>query len=550
MIGERILNYQINSLLGEGGIGKVYLATHTQLERKVAVKALNEHLVNNEEIRERFRQEAATLSNLQHLNIVTLYDYVEDERGLFLIMEYAEGQPLDEYIQNISGPIPEEKAIPIFAKILEGLNYAHQQGIVHRDIKPSNIIVNPPEKVKILDFGIAKILNADKNHTKTGTALGTVLYMSPEQVEGKILDHCSDIYSLGVTLFEMLTGKAPYPKNAPSEFEIYQKILQEPLPRVKEIYPAISDRMQLVIDKATAKSPEKRFKNCEEFRKALIGELTLRAVPKKTSPEEPKPITETNPNLVKTQIATSPEPQKKRRFPVIYLVIALLFVTIGVLSWRVFFSDNNENTNNDLSNIDTTAINQEEERKPDFIDDTDKPEEEKEKTPEELALDSLNKEKKSREEKLKAYYDGQKEKLKNNLIIDGQFVSNDLGLFTVQVNVINKSPSVKFDNLTILIDYTDDNGQKVDSLTKFYGSVKPEHNESFTVEKETSASKFTCSYRTNDLEMTDLDPESRPASLDSLQKEVEEIEEAIEEIKEKQKEAREKEQEARKEEEE
>ena len=162
MIGERVLSYQIESLLGEGGVGRVYLATHTQLGRKVAIKVLNPALVNHPEVRERFRNEATTLSALQHINIITLYDYIEDERGLFLIMEYASGSPLDEYISKTSGPIPEMKAIYFFSQILDGFAYAHNRGVIHRDIKPSNIIITNEADVKILDFGIAKILKEGK----------------------------------------------------------------------------------------------------------------------------------------------------------------------------------------------------------------------------------------------------------------------------------------------------------------------------------------------------------------------------------------------------
>ncbi|NJO00664.1 MAG: serine/threonine protein kinase [Bacteroidia bacterium] len=231
MIGERILNYKVESLLGEGGVGKVYLATHTQLGRKVAIKALNPDLVNNHEVRERFRNEATTLSSLQHVNIITLYDYLEEDRGLFLIMEYADGNSLDKYILRSTGLIPEQKVIFFFNQLLEGVAYAHNKGIIHRDIKPSNIIITKDADVKILDFGIAKILKeGQRNITKTGTKLGTVLYMSPEQVEGKFVDKRTDIYSLGVTLFEMLAGRPPYNEADLTEYAVYRKFWMNPYP--------------------------------------------------------------------------------------------------------------------------------------------------------------------------------------------------------------------------------------------------------------------------------------------------------------------------------
>ncbi len=271
MIGTQILNYRIERLIGEGGMGNVYLGVHTHIGRKVAIKALNPGLAKNPEIRERFKNEASMLSQLHHPNIVQLYDYVEMEQGVFLVMEFADGQPLDEYIEKVTGPIPEDKALPMFAKILDGVAYAHKKNVVHRDIKPSNIIVSPEGKVKILDFGIAKIIG-DSNHklTKTGTKLGTVLYMSPEQVKGQTLDLRTDIYSLGITLFEMLTGKCPFDSNS-TEYEVYKKIVEEPMTDARTLYPAVSAHCANVIFKATSKDANDRFQDCAEFKQYLLN---------------------------------------------------------------------------------------------------------------------------------------------------------------------------------------------------------------------------------------------------------------------------------------
>lgn len=267
-MAEQILNYQIIKKIGEGGMGSVFLAQHTQLDRKAAVKALHPTLVNNPHIRERFKNEASTMAHLKHPSIVSLYDYMEAPNGLFLIMEYIEGRPLDEYITQISGPISEEKTIAFFTQILDGFDYAHNKGVIHRDIKPSNLIITPEDEVKILDFGIAKLLgNDNKALTQAGSRMGTVLYMSPEQVKGSNIDLRSDIYALGVTLFQMLTGKGPYPAQGVTEYEVYNKIVNEPLPKVQNISP----KMQEIINKATAKNPDERFQNCQEFQKALLG---------------------------------------------------------------------------------------------------------------------------------------------------------------------------------------------------------------------------------------------------------------------------------------
>lgn len=271
MIGQQILNYQVEKLIGTGGMGSVYLGHHSQLNRKVAIKALNPQLAQNNEIRQRFKNEAATLSHLQHPNIVTLHDYIEDDDSSYLVMEYVEGMPLDDYIDQKTGPIPEDKAIKIFTKILGAVNYAHQKNVIHRDIKPSNIIITPKENIKILDFGIAKILdNNARKLTQTGAKVGTVLYMSPEQVKSKTVDRRSDIYSLGVTFFQMLTGRCPY-ENETSEYDIYTKIVNEPLPEAKTFYAGVSDKMQYIINKATDKDPKNRFQSCQEFIHALNG---------------------------------------------------------------------------------------------------------------------------------------------------------------------------------------------------------------------------------------------------------------------------------------
>jgi serine/threonine protein kinase len=269
MIGQIISNYEVKSLLGAGGMGTVYLAEHIKLGRKVAIKSLHPQFVNSEEIRVRFIHEAKVMAELQHPNIVTLYDYVETETGLFLIIELVDGKPIDDYIEQVSGPIEEGKAIEMMNEILEGFQYAHEKGLVHRDIKPSNLVIAAKNKVKILDFGIAKLVgDTSSKMTKTGTHIGTVYYMSPEQVKGDDLDQRSDIYALGVTFFQMLTGNSPY-KGMTKEFDVFMKIVNEELPDPRTIYPGVSEHMCAVIQKATAKDANERFQTCEEFAAAL-----------------------------------------------------------------------------------------------------------------------------------------------------------------------------------------------------------------------------------------------------------------------------------------
>lgn len=272
MIGKEILNYRIISQIGTGGMGSVYLAEHTLIsEQKVAIKVINANMVNDF-TRDLLKKEAKRLASLKHQNIVTFHNYHIDKEGnVYLVMEYADGKSLEDYINNVNGLIVEERIYPLFAPILDAVGYAHKKGILHRDIKPANIIVGPDGNPKILDFGIAEIIknDADGESEEETVIMGTPSYMSPEQVKGEKLDERSDIYSLGVLLHQMLTGNAPYDTTTLTEQEINQKVVEEKLPRMKTYYKYVSDKVQAVVDKATAKNPSDRYKNTDEFKKAL-----------------------------------------------------------------------------------------------------------------------------------------------------------------------------------------------------------------------------------------------------------------------------------------
>lgn len=286
MIGKQILNYEIKSLIGEGGMGNVYLGEHTSIGRKVAIKVLRPELSSNEEIRKRFKNEAKVMASLQHQGIVTLFDYHEDENGLYLIMEYVEGEELSDQINNLSQPMDIDQAKLIMKQVLEAFSYAHQNGIVHRDVKPANILVSKTGYVKVLDFGIAKIVgNEQFSLTKTGIQVGTAYYMSPEQVKAEDIDHRSDIYSLGVTFYEMLAGYCPY-RALTSEYEIYNKIVQEPLTSLVEAMGDQYGQVWKVIEKATAKDPNDRYSSCDE----MLKDLSQSAIMKKSAVSENKTV--------------------------------------------------------------------------------------------------------------------------------------------------------------------------------------------------------------------------------------------------------------------
>ena len=261
-----ILKYRIEGELGKGGMSRVYLGVEPVTGLRVAIKVLNQDLAEDASMRERFLVEAQSLAKLDHPDIVHLIEY--DHEKLVLVQKYIEGMDLEEYITNHRGPIPEEEAKALFCKLLEAFAYVHQSGVIHRDIKPANIFMTKGNQVKIVDFGIAKDTETGRN-TSTGTRMGTVAYMSPEQVLGEDLDKRTDIYSLGVLLHQMLTGKAPYDINTDKQFKVQAKIVQEPLPRMKSIYEYVSPGMQAVVDKATAKDRSKRYQSCEEFMQAV-----------------------------------------------------------------------------------------------------------------------------------------------------------------------------------------------------------------------------------------------------------------------------------------
>ncbi len=271
MIGTEVQNYYINELIDEGGMGSIYLGVHKYLQREAAIKDLNPLLRNNAGIIERFRYEAFVLSKLQHPNIVSLYDYVETQDNYYIIMEYVKGNTLADYIETNTGPIPERQAISIFLRILDAMGYAHKKNILHRDIKPSNFIINDNNDIKILDFGIAKSVDGTApNITKTGLKVGTTMFMSPQQVKGQVLDRRSDIYSLGVTLFQMLTGQLPYDETS-SEYDLYNLIVNEEFPNPKDFYVGVSPEMCKIVKKATQKRPLDRYQSCYEFSKALLA---------------------------------------------------------------------------------------------------------------------------------------------------------------------------------------------------------------------------------------------------------------------------------------
>jgi serine/threonine-protein kinase len=250
--------------IGSGGTARIYKAVDTNTGFPVAVKVLWTNLFKNESMKERFLKEANHYLYLVHPNIIQLKDFIQKDDASYLVMEYVEGQNLEEYITNFSGPIPEAQAIRIIKDVLSGIQYAHEQDVLHLDIKPSNIMITKAGEIKIIDFGISTgFMEANK-----GTVMGSPLYMSPEQTEGYDIDNRTDIYSLGITFFQMLTGTTPIKGNI-SRDELFAQKRAGDLPKAKSFYPFVSDYIQEIIDKATMVDKNKRFQSADEFSKAL-----------------------------------------------------------------------------------------------------------------------------------------------------------------------------------------------------------------------------------------------------------------------------------------
>lgn len=265
MIGKKIANYQITEKLGEGGMGVVYKGFDTNLGRPVAVKMLTAELAHNPEIVERFRAEARAQANLNHANLAVLYAFLVEDGTAFMVMEFVEGQTFEQMIRA-RGPIPPETALPLFKQALMGVGAAHRMGIVHRDIKPSNIMMNTAGVVKVMDFGIAKVVGT-RGMTRTGMQLGTPAYMAPEQIQNKPIDTRTDIYALGITLYQMLSGQLPFQHE--SDFETMNSQVAATPPPMQQMFPYAPIQYQNVVMKALEKDPNNRFQTVEAFSAAL-----------------------------------------------------------------------------------------------------------------------------------------------------------------------------------------------------------------------------------------------------------------------------------------
>jgi eukaryotic-like serine/threonine-protein kinase len=325
MIGQLIAGrYEVEELVGSGGMSSVYRARDHILERPVALKVLHEQYSSDPEYVERFRREARAIARVNHPNIVTVIDRGEFEGRQFMVFEHVPGENLKEVVQR-EGALPVSQALALTHQVARGLVQAHDHGVVHRDVKPQNVLLDETGTAKVTDFGIARSLDPGEGLTESGTLLGTSDYISPEQASGGRVDERSDQYSLGVLLYELLTGEVPYP--ADSFMAVAMRHLRDPVPSVRERRGDVPARVDAIVARAMAKRPEDRFPSTAAMMAAIEACLADEAsegyeatdvLPSASVRPAPRPVQRAR-----------PRPRRRRRL--VPLLLALLVLGGGAL---------------------------------------------------------------------------------------------------------------------------------------------------------------------------------------------------------------------------
>jgi serine/threonine protein kinase len=313
MIGQTVAHYRIIEKIGEGGMGVVYKAEDTRLKREVALKLLPPHLTTDPTSVNRFEREAQAAAALNHPNIITIHDVGEHGGHEYICMEYVPGSTVRETMAG--NPLPLERCLGIAVQIGAGLAKAHHAGIVHRDLKPDNIQIDSDGNVKILDFGLAKLRGAVKL-TEHGSTMGTMGYMSPEQVRGHDVDRRTDIWSLGVILYEMITGRPPF-KAAFAEATQYAILNETPQP-ITGLRTGVPVELETAITKAMAKNPGERYQHIDDF---LVD------------------LKHTNSSIASTMVSSPAIPQQKSRVPWVPIVAVISVLGVGGMMLRGMRSD-------------------------------------------------------------------------------------------------------------------------------------------------------------------------------------------------------------------
>jgi len=349
-MAEQVLGgrYRIVRHLARGGMAEVYLAHDELLDRPVAVKVLFPELVRDPSLVERFRREAQSVARLNHPNIVSVYDFGQDEGAFYIVMEYVAGRTLGDIIRA-EGPMAPSRAIAIAADVAAGLDAAHREGIVHRDVKPANVLVSQGDGVvKVADFGIARATDSREDLTMPGMVIGTATYLSPEQAQGRAVDQRSDVYSLGMVLFEMLTGRAPFRGDGATEIAARQRSEALPLPSVDN--PAVSPALDAAVASALALDPARRPPSAAAFRAELLAAdrgspATDRTVANpEATPTAVLPVSPVGPTAYPPPERPRPPPtlpadgpSRRPRGPILALVLAIavaVAVAIAVINSR------------------------------------------------------------------------------------------------------------------------------------------------------------------------------------------------------------------------
>ncbi len=344
MIGEILGNYRILKKLGAGGMGAVYLARDLSLEREVALKVIAPELARNPQLMARFRVEAIAQAKLNHSNITAIHSFDEVEGYCYIVMEFVDGNTLKNIIKE-KNKIPLPEVINIFSQVLEGIAYAHSRGVIHRDIKPSNIFLAKDRRVKIGDFGIAKVSGID-GLTKMGSTMGSPLYSSPEQLLGKKTDARTDVYSLGITFYEMITGTLPFKPTGDSEYKVIREVLDTTIRKPSELEKSIPPAVDTVIMKSLAKSPDDRFQSVKEFETAVKG-LAITTPPPTAAPA---PTAAVPAKMGPGKITTAPDKIKSRsaalgvadRKKALTVALVLGIILISLILFLIYSTGNDQ----------------------------------------------------------------------------------------------------------------------------------------------------------------------------------------------------------------
>jgi serine/threonine-protein kinase len=295
--------YELEELVGSGGMSDVFRARDNQLDRRVAIKVLHQRYAGDPEYLTRFRTEARSVARLSHPNIVTVIDRGADQGRQYIVFEHVDGENLKELVHR-TGRLPVRRAVELALAVADGLAFAHQEGLVHRDVKPQNVLLNREGDVKVTDFGIARSLEVEHGVTQTGTVLGTGEYLAPEQASGKPISPATDVYSLGVVLWEMLAGDVPF--SGDSFVAVALRHVNDPVPSLRQVRPDVSPRLAAAVERALAKDPADRFPSMA----ALATEL--RACLAEEDAEVPVARDDAALTLITPPIAAPIRPRRRR----------------------------------------------------------------------------------------------------------------------------------------------------------------------------------------------------------------------------------------------